>query len=660
MGGLEVVSGAEFSLYTEDLTVGGGLTGGGSVNVEGNTLTVDEASSHTFAGTIAGSGYLVKQGVGTMILSGSLEQTMGGVTVSDGTLRLGASDRLSDGGTLAIASGAIFDMNGYTEDIGALSVGGTLALGGGTLTFGDAADTTFSGSLTGTGRLYKEGTGTLTFTGTSAHSGYFFVDEGTMVLGGDNRFSANGTIAVQGGAVLDLDNHDLTLGGFSSTGITDIGTATLTLSGGKLVVNATLGAVTLVSGASLGGSGTVGALDAGGTVAPGNSIGTLSTGSVTFRNGSTYHVEINDAGAGDRVEVSGVATIEAGAAVEVDPEPGSYAANTSYTIVGTTGGVTGTFGAVAYTLGNTLFHDLSLEYRGNDVILWLARNAKTFSETVDPVLEDVGGAVDEVEDDTGGDDSSAAPVTRSPQWEMLQALYDLEGDALNRAVAQLSGAGAWPAGLWYRVGSAMVSAASGGVGALRWGGGTRSPGFTDMARLASGDSGGMAFLGDVGQALVAAESEGDRPLALDGEVGGPGRVPRGRLWFDTLGASASGTPMALFPAKVIPTGASRVAIGIPWTRTGKGGSPRPSRRPWRSPTMAWRGARARRSWAWGNCAGPRGPGPSRAEWGWPAMPSTATARLPFPASRRRPRARAPVGKASPPWMPATTGARPWA
>jgi hypothetical protein len=64
----------------------------------------------------------------------------------------------------------------------------------------------------------------------------------------------------------------------------------------------------------LGGTGTVGgsvSVSAGGTLAPGDSPGILSTGSVSLASGSTYSVEINGASAGqfDRLNVAGSVTL---------------------------------------------------------------------------------------------------------------------------------------------------------------------------------------------------------------------------------------------------------------------------------------------------------------------------------------------------------------
>ena len=75
----------------------------------------------------------------------------------------------------------------------------------------------------------------------------------------------------------------------------------------------------------VGGTGTLPATTInGGTLSPGNSIGTLTVQGNFVQNGGTYQVEVNPAGQNDRVNVTGTATINGGT-VQVLAAPGSYA-----------------------------------------------------------------------------------------------------------------------------------------------------------------------------------------------------------------------------------------------------------------------------------------------------------------------------------------------
>ena len=69
--------------------------------------------------------------------------------------------------------------------MGALSgTGGVIALGSGTLTAGDASNTTLASVISGTGGFIKQGSGILTLTGASTYTGGTAVNAGTLVVNG--------------------------------------------------------------------------------------------------------------------------------------------------------------------------------------------------------------------------------------------------------------------------------------------------------------------------------------------------------------------------------------------------------------------------------------------------------------------------------------------
>jgi uncharacterized protein with beta-barrel porin domain len=101
---------------------------------------------------------------------------------------------------------------------------------------------------------------------------------------------------------------------------------------GTLSVNGVVnGTVVVSAGATLGGTGTVGNTTINGTLAPGNSVGTLTVaGSLVFATAASYLVELSG-GTPDRTNVTGAATL-AGATVNATFGPGTYAAR-QYTIL---------------------------------------------------------------------------------------------------------------------------------------------------------------------------------------------------------------------------------------------------------------------------------------------------------------------------------------
>lgn len=107
-----------------------------------------------------------------------------------------------------------------------------------------------------------------------------------------------------------------------------------------------------------------------GTIQPGNSIGTLTvTSPVTFNAGSSYNVELDAAGNSNLINIIGAGvTFNTGATLNVLPQPGMYGSNTVYTIIQTTGGISGQFSTVNNPL--PLFQS-RVDYLGSKVELIL-------------------------------------------------------------------------------------------------------------------------------------------------------------------------------------------------------------------------------------------------------------------------------------------------
>ncbi|WP_371876815.1 autotransporter outer membrane beta-barrel domain-containing protein [Sphingomonas sp. DG1-23] len=134
--------------------------------------------------------------------------------------------------------------------------------------------------------------------------------------------------------------------------------------------------VDVLSSGRLQGTGTIGSARIAGTIAPGNSIGTLTvTGDLSLLSGSVYEVEANVAGESDKITVGGSAAIASGATVRVLAAAGKYGLNTNYTILTAAGGLTGTFSGVT---SNLAFLTPSLSYSPTAVTLSLKRNAVDF------------------------------------------------------------------------------------------------------------------------------------------------------------------------------------------------------------------------------------------------------------------------------------------
>jgi autotransporter-associated beta strand protein len=202
-----------------------------------------------------------------------------------------------------------------------------------------------------------------------------------------------------GAATVTVDNQSagLVLGGVLSdaTGLTKQGSGVLdvkgtstysgttTVAAGALLVDGSVGAVAVSSGATIGGSGTVASITTtAGTVSPGDSsaiTGILTdSGALTLDPSSNFDVTINGTGAGtnfDQVSAGGAINLD-GAALNIstgsfNPVPGA-----TFTILLNNSGsaITGTFGNVGS--GGTIVasgHTFSISYTGGtdgrDVVL---------------------------------------------------------------------------------------------------------------------------------------------------------------------------------------------------------------------------------------------------------------------------------------------------
>ena len=301
----------------------------GSDVVNNGGLIYDQDVDGTLAQLVSGTGGLTKAGTGIVTL-GAANSYTGTTAVLDGTLALGADERIADTGLLAVTAPGTFDLAGFTETLGGLTGDGTVVVDG-TLVVDQDIDLQFAGTLTdgaisATDEFRKAGVGLLDLTGTGDFAGTVTAAEGTLAV--------NGSLANAGFVVLD---------------------------GARLQGNGTLGSLVVNSGAVL---------------APGNGIGHLSVaGSLTFAAGSTYEVEITPT-MSDLTSVGGNITIDGGT-VSVLAGAGVYSPLTDYLILEADGTVTGTFADVTSDLA---FLDPTLVYTADEVHLQMRRNDIDFSD----------------------------------------------------------------------------------------------------------------------------------------------------------------------------------------------------------------------------------------------------------------------------------------
>ncbi|WP_274533620.1 autotransporter domain-containing protein [Bosea sp. BIWAKO-01] len=447
------------------------LAGAGAVSLGSATLTLGSTNQTTaFSGAISGSGGLIKTGNGDFTLGGATNYT-GATLVSTGTLRAGATGAFSAGSAFSVSTGALLDLAGFSQSIASLAGAGSVTTGAATLATGaNNASTTFSGTIGGAGGLTKTGTGTFTLSGSNTYTGTTTILAGTLMVTGGAAISDAGRVRIASGATFDIaqsetigalvgdvgsvvaiaagqtlttsDNTGGTFAGrFSGSGdIRQDFAGTTTVSGtsdftgatfvarGTLVVNGSIASsssLTVAVGATLGGSGQVPGTTTYGTLAPGNSPGTITVnGNLTLGAGSTYIAEVQGA-ISDRVTVTGTAALAG--ALRIVPLGGPYAFTTPYTLLSAAGGRSGTFGTTDVTSSFGDGVTTAVSYTANDVLLTLTPKPITTLGVTTPLNAHAVAA--------GLDRAVAGGANPSS----LFGIYNLPAAAIPGAVNQLSG-----------------------------------------------------------------------------------------------------------------------------------------------------------------------------------------------------------------------------
>lgn len=254
-------------------------------------LTLGSGNTDTsFAGAFVGAGTLAKTGAGSFTLGAGMADNLnsnhdsglafavdagklvlnkaegsnavaGALQVSGGSLSLARSHQIGDSSVLTMNAGS-FDLNGFNETIGGLAgTGGSVNLGGGSLTVLQKTAASFGGQISGGGSFSKGGSADLTLTSPGSFSGKVNVDAGRLLLqGAVNASSYNvnngGTLRFEGGT-LALGSGPITAAAgaaveYADTSVTNgilrgPGTHTL-LAGSQNVLNAvtTFNSTTLV------------------------------------------------------------------------------------------------------------------------------------------------------------------------------------------------------------------------------------------------------------------------------------------------------------------------------------------------------------------------------------------------------------------------------
>jgi len=308
-----------------------------------NSPVISVATNLTLnlSGIIEGAGALIKKGDGSLMFSGSSDNTFLGATfvtqgalllnkvaatavagtlfIGDGiggpdadVVRLLQNQQISAGASVILTNSSLLNLNNLSDSIGSVSGNGHIEFGGsgGSLTVGlDNTSTVYGGTITGAGQLIKAGGGDLVLNGDNSYTGQTFVNDGKLIV---NRFQTGSSVTV------------------NSPGL-------------------------------LGGSGHVGNLTSAGTVSPGTGPGVLFSGSLLLFSNATFRVELNGPTAGsgyDQLSVNGNVALAGTLNASLGFVPGS---NDSFTLITNTGvqPIVGTFNGLpeggTLTIGDVQF-----------------------------------------------------------------------------------------------------------------------------------------------------------------------------------------------------------------------------------------------------------------------------------------------------------------
>jgi len=167
------------------------------------TMIYDDATDRTVTNNWGGTGTYIKQGAGTLTFPGTMS-TVGFLNLQSGTVKLGASERFSSTLDLIVNTGAVFDLNAFSETLGPVELFGgsiinstgdsTQFLAGTSYSFQSG---TVSARLGGSAALTKTTSGTVTLSGANTFTGGSTVQEGTLDLAG----SLNSGVIINGGTL---------------------------------------------------------------------------------------------------------------------------------------------------------------------------------------------------------------------------------------------------------------------------------------------------------------------------------------------------------------------------------------------------------------------------------------------------------------------------
>lgn len=173
-----------------------------------------QSDNGVYHGQITGGGGIEKEGSGVLTLSPDNTNTYsGGTFINAGAIRISKNTSLGEDN-----SGLSFN-GGTLQTTENMSIGRLTTINNGGLDVQENTWLKYSGDISGSGDLKKQGNGLLITSGNNNYSGITAVENGILQAGAENTFSKRSNYNISDASVLDLHGYSQIINGITNSGL---------------------------------------------------------------------------------------------------------------------------------------------------------------------------------------------------------------------------------------------------------------------------------------------------------------------------------------------------------------------------------------------------------------------------------------------------------